>query len=263
MITAYIDESGTHQGSKILTVAAYVGVLSEWESIELRFKKADKHAGCPFHAVDCANGGGNYRGMDSDKRYRITKKIIKAINDHDVYGIVCGAVIDEYNAVAPQADKKWEKWLQPLVALTFQNVLVDAAVYVAGRYPGEKMSVAMEESRCWYIPCLKKFIRGKHETNWPNHVVLGTMTRYSKSEALQLYAPDVLAYEAYLAKTRELYPSSHGPREHMAALLQKLPSGQMSPGKLLDRSVFEHINDNWGEIATDTHLKRHHKQYAE
>jgi hypothetical protein len=41
MIQAYVDESGTHQGSKVLIVAAYVGTSSQSESVEFRFKKAN------------------------------------------------------------------------------------------------------------------------------------------------------------------------------------------------------------------------------
>jgi hypothetical protein len=38
IVTAYIDESGTHQGSKALILAAYIGTSAEWKPAEERFK---------------------------------------------------------------------------------------------------------------------------------------------------------------------------------------------------------------------------------
>ena len=61
MITAYIDESGTHQDSTVLVLAAYIGTYAERQSAEERFRRANKYAGRIIHAVDCAQGGRDFR----------------------------------------------------------------------------------------------------------------------------------------------------------------------------------------------------------
>jgi hypothetical protein len=60
MITAHIDEGGTHQDSKVLILAAYIGTDAEWQSAEGRFRRANKYTGRIFHAVDCAQGGRDF-----------------------------------------------------------------------------------------------------------------------------------------------------------------------------------------------------------
>jgi hypothetical protein len=259
MIITYVDESGTHQDSKVLTVAAYVGEQSEWDSAEVRFRRADKYAGIPFHAVDCATGGRRYKGVDKDKRNRITRKIIKIINDHDIYGIAWGAWIDDFAEVIPRDDKNWEKWLSPLFALAFSGLLIEAAKHVEKKYPGNKFSVVLEHSKHWYVPAAKRFLRMKNDERWPPHRLLDSVSHATK-RTVQLYAPDTLAYEAYLMKTRERYPTGHRPREQMASLLQKLPVGGISRGKMLDRKAFGHFSQP--DIGTDTHLAKWHRQFS-
>jgi hypothetical protein len=96
VLIAYIDESGTHQGSKLLTIGSCVGLVEEWKSGEVQFKRADKYSGVPFHAVDCAQGGKKFRGMSKEKRYRLYKKIVKVIDDHDIFGVASSASLEDY-----------------------------------------------------------------------------------------------------------------------------------------------------------------------
>jgi hypothetical protein len=65
MITAYIDESATQQDSKVLVLAAYIGTDAEWQSAEERLRRAHKYAGRIFHAVHCAQGGGDFREFEA------------------------------------------------------------------------------------------------------------------------------------------------------------------------------------------------------
>jgi hypothetical protein len=227
MITGYIDESGTHQGSKTLIVAGYVGSSEVWELIEARFKRADKYSGIPFHAVDCAQGGKAYRGMHKDKRYRITKKMVKTINDHDIFGIGYCAFLDDYESLNPRDGKHWETWLAEPFALLFQGVMGDMCRYVEQHFPGEKLSIVVEDSQHWYPIASKKFIATKKEKKYKYASMLETIAPYSSEDAVHLYAPDILAYETYLMKTRERFPTQHPPRESMLTLLKKRLEGRV------------------------------------
>lgn len=254
MITAYIDESGTHQGSKALVIAAYVGDCATWKSAEICFKDADSRAGRTFHAVDCAQGGKKFRGIDNTERYKLTMEMVGIINSHDIFGIGWGGFIDDYAEFHPRLPgEQWEEWLRGLFSLVFAGVITDVAKHVRQRYPGEKFSVAMEDSEHWYAIAADKFIRGKHDTSWGDHSLLGTIAPYSKDEAVQLHAPDLLAYEGHLMKTRERVPTKHGPRAPLLALLQK-----QKWGKMYDRATFAEIHDAFmaGKIPTDAHHRR-------
>jgi hypothetical protein len=223
----YVDESGTHEQSKALIVAGYIGPSREWKSCESHFRRADRRSGIPFHAVDCAQGGKEFRGMDKDKRYRIYKKMVKIVNEHDIFGIGWGGYIEDYQKIIPrEANQTWREWLGKLYVLCFQGVMLEACKYVKRNYPGEKFSAVVEDSH-WYPLVSAKFLRMKYDITWPDRVLLETIAPYSSTEAPQLYAADLLAYETYLLKTRERYPTAHGMREHMIALLQKRKDGRM------------------------------------
>jgi hypothetical protein len=228
MLTVYIDESGTHEGSKVLILAAYIGFGKTWKRVEQRFKKSDLHAGVPFHAVDCATGGKDYRGMDADKRNRITKKMVKIVNDHDIFGFACGAWIEDYGFVFPRNGAHWETWLSKAFGLSFALLMIAICTHMENEYPYEQtFSLVMEDSEHWYPLAAKNFLAMKHDQSWSHREKLGAIAALSPQDAIPLNAPDLLAYETYLLKTKERYPTKHGLRKSMQALLTKRLDGKM------------------------------------
>jgi hypothetical protein len=232
MTTVYADESGTHQGSKILIVSAYIGISKEWESAEIRFRRADKYSDRIFHAVDCAQGGKTFRSMNKAKRYRLFKKMIRIVNDHDLMGISYGAYIEDYDAVYPRNNQHWEEWLKHPFSILFQGLIIDLYRYAEGYYPGEKLSVVYAASQYWYPVAYKSFWELKEQKPYCDG--LETIAPYSVKDARQLHAPDLLAYETNLSKSRERYPTGHRPREYMNDLLKK-----KKLGKMWDKEAFQ------------------------
>jgi hypothetical protein len=227
MIKAYIDESGTHQGSKVLVVGAYIGTTDEWESAEKRFIKADKLSGRIFHAVDCATGGKDFRGIDKDKRYRLYKKMVKIVNDHDIFGVGTGAIIDDYKKVYPRNGQHWETWLARAYEVAFTDTIVELCHYSKDRYGETPISFVVEQSHHWYPIAAKIFLKMQIEPAWSYYTLLETIAPYSTEKARQLHAADILAYESYLMKSRQISPTKHGPREYLVNLLKKKKEGRI------------------------------------
>lgn len=227
MITAYIDESGTHQGSKVLIVAGYIGTTEVWTSVEKRFSKADTLSGRIFHAVDCATGGRDFRGIHKDRRYRLYRKMVKIINDHDIFGVGTGALIDDYRAVYPRNGQNWDKWLADAYKVAFSDTIVETCHYSKERYGGGPISFIVEHSKHWYPIAEGVFLTMQSQPEWPYHTLLGTIKPCSTEKARQIHAADILAYETYLMKSRELSPTKHGPREHLMNLLKKKKQGRV------------------------------------
>lgn len=237
MITAYVDESGTHQGSGVLVLAAYIGVSEQWKLAEERFRRANEYSGRIFHAVDCAQGGRDFRGMDKDKRNQITKKMVQILNDLDLFGVVYGAYIDDYASIWPRNEEHWETWLSQPFVLLFGGLVLELCIYMRHYCPGQTLAVVMEDSAHWYPLAAKRFLEMKKETDWADHVLLETIAPYSKEQAPQLHAPDLLAYEAYLMKLRERFPTKHPPRGSLLSLLKK-----RKEGRFWDKRAFEGLN---------------------
>lgn len=85
VIYAYLDESGTHKGSKILCVAGYAGNQSEWELFEKewRLRLVDFGISC-FHAKD--------PNCDPLRPY-----LAQAIEDRELMGVVCSVNPDVFD----------------------------------------------------------------------------------------------------------------------------------------------------------------------
>ena len=95
MLKAYIDESGIHDGSPVLTVAAYVGRQKIWRN----WTKAWNISKSPirvYHAADAANLVGEFAGWTDDKVAELAKKLLPLIANAEVAGMVIGINMDEY-----------------------------------------------------------------------------------------------------------------------------------------------------------------------
>ena len=61
MLKVYMDESGTHEGSPVVTVGAYIAKPSKWQAWQKEWNRLKKPI-CVVHAADCANQGEEFKG---------------------------------------------------------------------------------------------------------------------------------------------------------------------------------------------------------
>jgi len=66
-IHAFMDESGVHDGSPVVTVAMYAAQQPDWRAF-VRDWKVAKYPIKVVHAVDCANRTGEFTGWDRKQR---------------------------------------------------------------------------------------------------------------------------------------------------------------------------------------------------
>jgi hypothetical protein len=89
MLRAYFDDSGTHEGSKIVVVAGIMGTESELLSLELLSREILNDPVCglrpaiaEFHAHDCFESKGGFQGWRRPEtdffRYQLRQSIIKS-----------------------------------------------------------------------------------------------------------------------------------------------------------------------------------------
>jgi hypothetical protein len=83
----FLDESGTHAGSSIMTMAGYVFEAHQSIQFTRRWQKDLKKFGLPYaHQKDCGPGNGPYRGMPKEMRVIIQKKLIQHIRFRTLFG---------------------------------------------------------------------------------------------------------------------------------------------------------------------------------
>jgi hypothetical protein len=171
MRTVYADESGIHQGSRILVIGSYIGEADIWEKAEAAIVRANNRAGCLSHAVDCAHLQGDFAGMDRDKAQRYYRKMLAIINRYPLVGMSAAIYLDDFGKVFGKSGP-WNKWIKKPYALCFKQYLVELCQHFAEHYPGEQITIAMEDNRDLYPVAAGIFLDFKKHLTWPNHALL-------------------------------------------------------------------------------------------
>jgi hypothetical protein len=89
VLKVYIDESGTHTGSPVVTVGAYIAKPTAWRAWTKEWNRLKKPIRV-VHAVDCANQDGEFKTWDRPTRGAFSKKMIPVIPKHIPMGVAVG-----------------------------------------------------------------------------------------------------------------------------------------------------------------------------
>lgn len=83
----YFDESGTHAGSPMMTIAGYLFKKEQAQRFSRDWAKCLKRLGLPAaHMTDCATGNGAYASMTLEERILSEKLLIENIKRRSVLG---------------------------------------------------------------------------------------------------------------------------------------------------------------------------------
>ncbi len=93
VIEIYLDESGTHHDSQIISVAAAWADRDTWSKWTYDWILAKPPIGV-FHSVDCHNRSGEFKGWTRGGRDRyVREKILPTIRNHYIRGVI--AAVDK------------------------------------------------------------------------------------------------------------------------------------------------------------------------
>lgn len=85
---AYFDESGTHNGSPVMNVAAYVYESQNCVRLNLEWQAALEEFGLAFfHMTDCALGYGEFKHLQKSERITIQTRFMEIIKRYAFFGV--------------------------------------------------------------------------------------------------------------------------------------------------------------------------------
>jgi hypothetical protein len=191
VLKAYMDESGVHDGSPVVTVAAYLARPRDWQAWTKRWNAAKRPIKV-FHAVDAQNLEGEFKGREKDERDAIVKRILPVIVEAEFPGIVIGIHMDEFRkAIGSRPDLTDDVFRTPYGAC-FQW-LVQSIMYLQARTGNRERIGFVHETNAFKNEALEGFDHIKRYGN-PQGTVIG-LTFGSKQDCSPLQAADILAYE--------------------------------------------------------------------
>ena len=195
VIEVYLDESGTHHGSPAMSVAAVWAAKSDWANWTIDWVQSKAPIRI-FHAVDCSNRDGEFKGWGKAKRdIFVIKRILPVISRHYIRGTA--AAID-LKALAASLLSRHGLVMDPSEnARGWYYICVQWAIRAAWeeiRSSDQKSQIAFVHEENQYAAAGYESFR-QVKRHFPDDEA--TFSFGSKGGFPPLQCADLLAYEAY------------------------------------------------------------------
>jgi len=190
VLRVYMDESGVHDGSPVVTVAAYVAPPRGWQTWTKNWNVAKRPIKV-FHAVDAQNLRNEFEGWSETDRDELVKRCLPVIVATDFPGIVIGIHMDEYRKAFAGRDDLL-RFVGTPYAACFQWV-VQSLMFLQSRTRNRERFAFVHENNDYQHEALESFNYVKQYGN-PQGTPIGIMFG-AKADYPPLQAADILAYE--------------------------------------------------------------------
>jgi Protein of unknown function (DUF3800) len=248
VLKVYLDESGTHDESPVVTVGAYLARPKEWKKWTASWNVAKKPIKV-FHANDCANLWGEFEGWDKESRDAFVAKLLPVIANHKMVGLLIGINMVAYKKAMKEHPELLEMVGTPYAAC-FQWVIQTILNNVEKKSSNEQIAF-FHEINDYKEEALKAFdfVRDNRRSHSSNM----TLAFGSKEKYVPLQAADILAYEGnkrlrnpYGPKRRALIaldPNNtrlsikHYGEKNMNIFISKLSNFRLIGGELMSWGV--------------------------
>jgi hypothetical protein len=190
VLKAYIDESGIHDNSPVLTVATYLARQNVWRDWTKKWNLAKKPIKV-YHAADAANLQGEFEDWTDDEVAELAKKLLPVIGTAELAGMVIGIHMDEYRK-AMIAHPDLAIMLGEPYSACFQW-LVSQTIHIANELKSDERIAFIHEINDFQGEATQTFGWVRNEINMGNRIV--SLTFGSKETYTPLQAADILAYE--------------------------------------------------------------------
>ena len=207
-----IAESGIHDGSPVLTVAAYQAKPKEWRDWTKKWNAAKRPIKV-YHAVDAANLQGEFEGWTAAERDKLAAKLLPLIGEAQLAGVVIGIHMEEFRrAIASHPELK-EIIGNPYGACF--HWVAGTIIRLANRFDLNERTAFFHEVNDYQEDARQSFKWIGKNINSAARVI--SLTFGSKADFVPLQAADILAYEA----NKRFRDMSRKPRRAWSALNPK------------------------------------------
>lgn len=210
VIRAYLDESGIHEGSPVITVAGYFARPKQWQAFTRAWNRILKPAGIKcFHASDCQALQGEFKGWDKADRDNLVAQLLPIIPQHAGAGLAISLVLEDFeNALTGREELR--QYLGEPYGACFQWLI--STVLDTTQRAGTKEAIAVfHEQNDLQGVALRAFAYLQRRKDANKN--LRSLTFGSKETYTPLQAADILAYEV---GKRLLRPCGPGRRSFQA-----------------------------------------------
>jgi len=142
-LIGYLDESGTHSASRVVSISGLVSDSIAWSRIEKPWKENLATTGVSwFHAVDCENGTHEFFGKQRALRESLLRGLSDAIFEAQPVLASASLIREDWDAVA--TDEFKQRFKDPYY-FCFENCLTQISSWAMKYTPGYPVALVFAE----------------------------------------------------------------------------------------------------------------------
>ena len=199
ILTAYYDESGTHDGSPVTVLAGFVGSTGDWIKFECEWRKVlKKHGVTHIRAKQLWHRQGPYKGWTTQRAWLLWADLLYVLQENKK--IIASKTIlkEEDYAIFYWSDGPAPKErLDTRYALCFRSLMHFHPVFHRDRYVAGSANIVLEAGHRNWNDAVRVFSELKNDKEIPWRENMGSVSFISKQDSPALQAADMLAYWSY------------------------------------------------------------------
>jgi hypothetical protein len=246
MLLSFNDDSGTHDAAKVMLLCGFLASAEIWGKLEQSWHAVLQKPEWPsiinaFHAADCVNGDGEFRGWTYPQRLAIFGDLVNVIISFPLLAIGAAVIVDDFKALTVQ-DREFFKKDKKATPLEFVFHLQMQQIIHRGvdLNPAEKIGVVFENSNRetqsrfldLYIDYRDGFYLGERLTG---------SALFLEKKYPHLQAADILAYSTYQLVMQNYFPRDASPYFNVIPPFMRMLRGVMHDGGLYDAEALESL----------------------
>jgi len=213
VLAAYVDESGIHQGSPAIIVAAYVSTVDQWGRFDREWSDLLRQEGLScFHMTDYENRRREFTDWDQARRIRVMGQVTAIIHRRTQLRVGVGVNRIDLETHLPFDDGT--------SAYTYcaMELVKQVGTLMRRYHPKDRVSYIFESGTGFggQVTDFMNVMRSAPHIR--DHHRLGSHSFGDKRELTPLQAADVLAYECWKEVINRVIPNSSERRARRVSL---------------------------------------------
>ena len=244
MLVSYNDDSGTHDGAKVLSLCGFLADADDWANLDKSWQAVIHKPDWPsmitkFHTVDCVNEREEFRGWSYAQRLAMFGDFVNVIVASPIRVIGTAIIVDDFDALSAddldllRSDKKGTP-LDFIFHLLMQQIIRRSCDW----YPHEEVRVVFENTnrdtesrfRDLYIDYRDGFYQGERLMNSP---------AFLEKKHSPLQAADILAYSTYQLAMENYFPRDAVPYFNVIPPFMRMLQGVVHDGGLYNAQALK------------------------
>lgn len=190
VLKTYLDESGIHDGSPVLTVAAYTAKPKTWREWTRRWNVLKRPVRI-YHAADAAALQGEFKDWPKEKMNALAARLLPLIAEADLAGVVVGLDMVAFQEAINDHPRLRQLLGTPYTACF--HWLVGMIIRTQNRMESTERIAFFHEINDYQGEALQSFTWIKNNVNLEGREI--TLGFGSKEDYVPLQAADILAFE--------------------------------------------------------------------